>query len=170
MGLDIHLYTGIKILEDQKKADKDYDSGVPHVCYLYSNPDFPEQADGIKNGFYYFTEEDHFHAGSYSGYGQFRRQLCQFAHKKDIEELWENETSGEVAFIELLNFSDCEGIIGPKTSLKLAEDFWEYRKQLPTDPTDELYEGHNYSFFARFNFFANFFEKAASTGGVVKFA
>jgi hypothetical protein len=26
-------------------------------------------------------------------------------------------------FCELINFSDCEGIFGPKTSLKLYEDF-----------------------------------------------
>lgn len=33
----------------------------------------------------------------------------------------------DVPFLELIHFSDCEGIIGPKTSAKLYKDFEKYR-------------------------------------------
>ena len=29
-------------------------------------------------------------------------------------------------FVELINFSDCEGVIGPKVAAKLAKDFADY--------------------------------------------
>lgn len=34
----------------------------------------------------------------------------------------------DAPFFELIHFSDCEGVIGPKTSLKLYNDFKKHRQ------------------------------------------
>ena len=36
----------------------------------------------------------------------------------------------------MINFSDCEGVIGPKTSAKLAKDFAEFQAQADAHPDD----------------------------------
>ena len=48
--------------------------------------------------------------GSYSTYGWFRRALEVFSEDRDC-------------FSELINFSDCEGVIGNVVSKKLYKDF-----------------------------------------------
>ena len=70
------------------------------------------------------TERTSFRAGSYSGYNWWREQLCRFALEVDPGRVWEDPDafSGK-PFVELINFSDAEGAIGPRTAAKLARDF-----------------------------------------------
>lgn len=138
MGLDISAYKKATFVR-ARGAREDGDEQWPAVTYLYANPDFPGRADGMKDGLYdvgghtkYGREEDrdkdhqlHFRAGSYSGYGEWRRKLCWFAHEVEPSRIWKGEPrfwAGK-PFVELINFADDEGLIGPQTSAKLARDF-----------------------------------------------
>jgi hypothetical protein len=80
---------------------------------VYVNPDFVSHADGLKSGCYEKTpgsETISFRAGSYSGYNWWRNELDCL-------------TDSPGAFEKLVYFSDCEGVIGPRTSRELAVDF-----------------------------------------------
>ena len=82
------------------------------------------QFEGLKEGVYRVSNSMGFRAGSYSGYNRWREELCQFALKVEPSEVWNNLEKYEGApFVELINFSDCEGVIGPVVSTKLAADF-----------------------------------------------
>lgn len=126
MGLDITAYRQAALAPD---VDVDLD-GYPVDYETYTraevNPDFPDQADGIAHHAIYRrgAEEHGFRAGSYSGYNQWRNELASLVGHADARACWNSE--GPSPFRELINFSDCEGIIGPKTSAKLARDFAEY--------------------------------------------
>lgn len=44
----------------------------------------------------------------------------------NAEAVWNGKANGE-AFVELINFSDCEGVIGAEVAKKLAADFAAYQ-------------------------------------------
>ena len=73
---------------------------------------FPGRAEPLKyNGDVYDCENYvRISIGSYGTYGWFRRALEAFSEKRDC-------------FNELIDFSDCEGVIGSIVSKKLYEDF-----------------------------------------------
>lgn len=114
MGLDIVYFRQIHpVLDDG--------------YHLSANPAFPGRADEIKDGQYGSLAHSHFRAGSYSGYNEWRNQLAFLAGYAGAEDAWANCTCGP--FWELINFSDCEGVIGPVTSAKLAKDFADYQEK-----------------------------------------
>jgi hypothetical protein len=77
------------------------------------------------------TEDTSFRAGSYSGYNWWREQLCRFALECEPGELWSDpEAYAGKPFVEMINFSDCEGAIGPRTSAKLAGDFRDHEARV----------------------------------------
>ncbi|UZD74736.1 hypothetical protein OM992_03295 [Bacillus siamensis] len=79
----------------------------------WSEEHFPGRGEGVDPDKFYTSEESFsFRAGSYSGYGWWRRKLEEF--------------KGDTAFQELINFADNEGTIGPVVSKKLAKDFNEH--------------------------------------------
>lgn len=128
MGLDCTAYRKIQPIELPPETEDTPDG----IGRLIVNTDFPERADGIKDGYYTFAEEFDFAAGSYGGYGGFRNQLAKLAGYSPVMAddhpyaagAWE-QTSGP--FWELINFADNEGVIGPATSAKLAKDFAEFQ-------------------------------------------
>jgi len=135
MGLDIHVYKNItkvegdrarKIMGDEEgPGEGSYSAGC---AYPYINEDFPGREEGVEAVPYDFEEEWHFRAGSYSGHSQFREDLCTLLGLGSFVP-WINkqtvDTHGPLE--ELINFSDCEGAIGPVVAAKLAKDFvdWE---------------------------------------------
>jgi len=140
MGLDITAASKLELIPD---APVDLDA-----FHVGSNPDeFADRADGLKPGLYRSHAELNFRAGSYSGYNAWREQLAElagypkrmhFSGHKPPEALhaagaWET-TSGP--FWELINFSDCEGVIGPKTSVKLAKDFADHQAKADAHPDE----------------------------------
>lgn len=69
-----------------------------------------------------------FRAGSYSGYGSWREQLCLAALGVNPNRVWENPSAyAGRPFVELIDFTDCDGEIGGVTAAKLARDFEEQR-------------------------------------------
>lgn len=119
MGLDIIAYSRLKkneYLSNKKDEDKDY---IDDDCLLIMSPRlaeiekaFPGRTEPLKyNGDVYDCENyEWINIGSYSTYGWFRWALEAFSENRDC-------------FNELIDFSDCEGIIGSIVSKKLYEDF-----------------------------------------------
>ena len=128
MGLDITAYCCLQETSD------------PDATYLGSQPkEFVARTDGLAEGRYAASRSLHFRAGSYSGYNRWRDELAKLAgykavwHKAPYDKTGEEShaagawEAAEGPFWELINFSDCEGFIGPKTSAKLALDFAEFQ-------------------------------------------
>lgn len=83
------------------------------------------------------TEEHYFRAGSYSTYNQFRNHLSEALLGVPASSVWEDETSfeGKPGY-EMINFSDCSGVIGWTEAQKLHNDLVVNREKF----RDYLYE------------------------------
>lgn len=146
MGLDITAYRKLTKIdavfdEDGEPIDPATREPLDYEDYdlkAYINPDFPGRADEIIDRAVYAAEDSlGLHAGSYSGYNRWREQLAILAGYKSgkYEQYGRNYESHCVPcwngatgpFSELINFSDCEGVIGASVSAKLAKDFAEFQ-------------------------------------------
>lgn len=158
MGLDISYYSRLKYLRPYEE-DYDWDNGETSISI---NPAFVDRADGLKEGIYDTTQGEGggFRAGSYSGYNQWRNDLAGLLGKT-AEEIW--EANQAPAFFELIHFSDCEGVIGPKTSAKLAADFQNYQERAEAY---SLTLGDGGYWLQKYNQWRTAFETAADDGAV----
>jgi hypothetical protein len=130
MGLDISAYskTASNFLKSDEEVSEEereqlYESAG--VARISANSSFEDQLDGYQEGFYRVKgKSTGFRAGSYSGYNWWRRHLCLMALELEPDDVWSDpEVHEGRPFVELINFSDCEGCIGPETSKKLLADF-----------------------------------------------
>ena len=91
----------------------------------------PEYNKGIEEGRYNTTTESRrtdFRVGPYSFYNQFRETLSRCMHGAEPLEIWNSvEDYKDKSFIELIDFSDCDGRLGGAVCEKLYEDFVENR-------------------------------------------
>lgn len=161
MGLSISAYATIKP-STEAAWDSVQDGSVVH---LWNAQAFVSRGDGIAVGHYEVgaTSAHGFNAGSYTGYSEWRRQLAQLVGTTP-EDVW---GGAEVPFAELINFSDCDGFIGPVTSAKLAKDFADWQARAETFA--ETLDGFDRSWFiARYADWRISFDIAAR-GGVVVF-
>lgn len=124
MGLDIVYYTNIEYIGSIEEHED---------AQIHLRQDHFSRGDGLKEGAYTANYGGGFGAGSYSGYNNWRDQLAQKVLEMTSEEIWLEGDSSK-PFIELINFSDCEGYIGPKTCAKLAKDFNEYEEKAKKHP------------------------------------
>lgn len=147
MGLDITWYR--KLTPAKHESD--------HTTNFYIADSFAARAKDIAEGTHYaYLESDSFRAGSYSGYNEWRDQLAKLAGYQSAEDVWHNRTEGP--FYELIDFSDCEGVLGAATSAKLAKDFAQFQEQADA-------HADNY-FRTKYREWRNAFEKAADRGAV----
>ena len=110
------------------------------------------------------TEQHDFRAGSYSGYNLWRVQLSQFALGVEPSTVWENpERFAGRPFVELINFTDCDGRIGTRLAVKLAADFRAHADEAAKYAAT-LDEGE--SFLENYNDFARAFELAGQQGAL----
>jgi hypothetical protein len=136
MGLDISYYTNAVLVPDAEVDDDGYPTD-DNAVLAYVNPDFTNQADDIQHkGVYRYDDSGAFRAGSYGGYNAWRDQLAELAGFSSALDVW-NREAPEGPFVPLINFSDCEGIIGPDTSARLARDFAELQPKV-----DALSDGY----------------------------
>ena len=193
MGLDISAISELKslVLPDNivKHSDEYYDweqeqSGP--VYTIWQHHGMPEYLDGIPKelhddigeGLVTANGESYgFRAGSYSGYGEWRDDLAQAANYGSADNIWQNPESviGR-PFVELINFSDAEGIIGPVMSEKLYMDFVEQEENimkkvdewyLKFDPEKE-YDGDTVKWFrSKYNDWKQAFNIARNNGAVI---
>jgi len=88
------------------------------------------------------------HAGSYGGYNRWREQLAELAgypagdyeqygrtYQSHCVPCWNGEAG---PFSELINFSDCEGVIGASVSAKLAKDFADFQPKADAHEDDRF--------------------------------
>jgi hypothetical protein len=178
MGLDIHAASHLRYVgpipgeEERERLYEELEAQGkdPHEVYffLYQNDTaHMSRLSGMKQGLYEYTEQSerhHFRAGSYSGYNWWRQQLCQFAHGVEPQEVWQHPRRYRgKPFVELIDFTDCDGRIGTKVAAKLAGDFRDHRKPA-ADFATTLGEG-NY-WFEVYEEFAQAFDLAAQDGAL----
>lgn len=177
MGLDITAYRQLKKIDcvfDEDGEPIDPTTREPlEECYLraWVNPDFPGRADDIEDKGVYLSEDSFgFRAGSYGGYNHWRRTLAELAgypaapftrfgttEMRHDAGAWAADSG---PFWELINFSDCEGVIGATASAKLAADFAAHQDKADAH-ADERFR-------AKYAEFRQAFEMAAD-GGAVEF-
>lgn len=142
MGLNIKAYGRLKEVPYEEVVFGDY--GLPNderVRSFFSNPDYPYHIEDINPDRYYLCRDKfEFRAGSYAGYNNFRNELSKLAGYKDSLDIWNNKYQGP--FVELINFSDCEGTIGFKISSKLLSDFKDFNDLAKLHPDPFFYENY----------------------------
>lgn len=139
MGLDIVAYRNLApapdVTIDDDGEPSDVDAVVIHQPTLdFSEGHWPGRAEGIAAGAYRASEDYDFRAGSYGGYNNWRRQLADLAGWQSVEAVWDNKPKGP--FVELIDFADNEGVIGPVVSAKLAKDFADFQAKADGHPDD----------------------------------
>ena len=123
MGLDITAIRQARFVRFTLNDEEDYDWLTQ--IHIYANAGFPDRAVPMRdNGLYEYAEIFTFRAGSYSGYNHWREQLTRLMLNTSPERIWESpDTFAGRPFVELIDFSDCEGTIGTTAARKLAKDF-----------------------------------------------
>lgn len=177
MGVDIYAYTKVQklnalALEDGEAVDKATLEPIADCVRAYSNSDFPGRDEGLEDRAFYSYEEclDILSMG-YGGYNFWRRELAKLAgwpavpyeqygriEMREDAAAW-NAESGP--FWELINFSDCEGCIGPVVAAKIARDFAEHQAKADAHPDERFRE--------RYNSMRKGFE-AAANNGLIRFS
>lgn len=174
MGLDISVYQKVNFVTSKDElllleagvTETEIDSYYDRYVWIYVNPSFAKQADGLKTGFYTGNYVNGFRAGSYSGYGYFREKLSRLALDVEPAQVWNNpDNFVDKPFVDLINFSDCEGVIGPETSARLFRDFERHLERAKTFPKENEYD----FFLNTYLSFMNAFELASKDNGVVRF-
>ena len=111
MGLYITAYKNLKEL-DKKEIKIKKKQWSPGSSMDYSEKKYKGRAKGLNSKkIYSYDAVFEFSVGSYSGYKYWKEDLNNFA--KDNQ------------FLEIVDFSSTEGVIGPVVSKKLYEDFKE---------------------------------------------
>ena len=183
MGLDISAYR--RLLGNPVPPPADMDFTGP---YLAANEEaFPNHMGSAKPGLYKgAVEQMGFRAGSYSGYNDWREWLAQLAGYKPVivpagekigmlnhADRRHSYSAGAWAvdsgpFHELINFSDCEGTIGPEIAAKLAQDFKDFQAFVDNpEPGKPYYEAMCMSWYAEaYGLWRVAFEMAKDGGAV----
>ncbi len=154
MGLDISYYKGIRKIdclfnESGEAVDPRTREEIDYDTYFKAclNSHFPGRADDIEDrACYAFADADGFRAGGYGGFNVWRNELAKLAGYPEGEyeqygRMWPSYCvacwNGEAGpFSELINFSDCEGVIGTAVSKKLAADFAKFQAKADAHPDD----------------------------------
>ena len=137
MGLDVSSFSKLKPAPDAER-DEDGDlADYENHTQFYDNPDFPGRIEGVvaEQAYTIEGECDHLSMG-YGRYNGWRDELAKLAGyplesyqnygaraESHCVACW-NGAAGP--FAEQINFSDCEGTIGPVVSAKLAKDYAEF--------------------------------------------
>ena len=202
MGLDISYYPNVKRIPDEEVPEgveafnREYEEweksrfneGNNNYLY-YLDPDrgyFGGHMKGIEPGWYEVSRDDsdvnYFRAGSYSGYNEWRNDLALAAgYEGGADEVWSMGDRlyepDSPPFLELINFSDAEGVIGPDISKKLYNDFVNYENKVKQEvdnwylkihPEKEYGVDDTKWFLSKYEDWKKAFE-AASKGGFVSF-
>lgn len=151
MGLDIYAYgktvcisngliNGEPINPQTGEVWEDYEDGV----IPYANSHYKKQAQGIKSHEYYTYEESlQFWSTGYGFYSSWREELAKLAGYEPLpfEQIKGNPSSSIMSytegaiskksgpFIDLIDFSDCEGSIDSQTCKVLLEDFKKFQNK-----------------------------------------
>lgn len=169
MGLDITAYRQATLVANVEVDEDGEPLGRNDLVQVYLNPDFPGRGDTLQDRGYYTTDDESFACSGwgYGHYNRWRDDLAKLAgyplgtytqygkpQESHCVACW-NGVPGP--FSEMINFSDCEGVIGPVTSAKLAADFAQF---------DAAACGMGDRFYETYSEFRSAFELAADAGFV----
>jgi hypothetical protein len=161
MGLNVSAYGRLEAIKDNQVEFGDH--GIPvneRIVSLFNNPDYPYHISGLKESRFFICKGEtyQFRAGSYHSYSDWRDWLAKLAGYKDAHEVWQNPTMGP--FVELINFSNLAGTIGPSVSAKLANDFKDFEHKV------KQYEKSDPFHYRAFQDWKKCFEIATKDGAV----
>lgn len=124
MGLNITAYSNIKKEVNRENMDLDecYENNWTYF-YIHTDKDCYQHIDIDSEYAYSYDDSVKMRAGSYGGYNSWRNLLREFSKTLPVD------ADGYYAFYELINYSDCEGVIGTMCSTKLYKDFSDYEEQ-----------------------------------------
>ena len=132
MGLDIKAYSNLRYKDIQNIDDWD---GIRLFRDAFELFELPE-------GIYeetLTTRCSSFRAGSYSWYNRFRNTLALTMHGVPASTIFEDpDRYIGTDFFYLINFSDCDGIIGPSISNTLFNEFTENRERFIANLNQEI--------------------------------
>jgi hypothetical protein len=165
MGLDISAFRKV-----EPAPDVDLDKEEGPYCWLYANTAFPGREAPLTTGVHKYEDTMGFAAGAYSSYNRWREDLAKlvgypavpYHHGYKPDEMSHAAGAWLQAggpFWELINFSDCEGVIGHLHSGKLAVEFGQYQEQA------DKHESANFR--ELYALFRSAFEMASDGGAVV---
>lgn len=165
MGLDITAYRKLKRvkspeMEGEEPVNWQAECHIRESDIDLTESNFPGRTDGLAPGVYTFEDKVDVYAGSYGGYNQWRDQLARHSGYPSASAVHQAPPD-EGPFVELINFSDCEGYIGASVASKLAKDFAEHQFRI-------LAESENAYFIEKYLEWRKAFEMAAD-GGAVEF-
>lgn len=116
MGLDISAISKIQKVEGEGSIWIGEDT---HSRHSYESGHYEETQD---------SQSFHERVGSYSTYNRWRNDLAMAIHGVEAAAIWEDSSYASKAFVELIDFSDCDGVIGAEVAEKLYHDFVEHEK------------------------------------------
>lgn len=163
MGLDIAVVPalGERVEIDHDDPDDAYNRGLVHV----HNPDFKGREAPLTEGWYEPVGDGAygFRAGSYGGYNAYRAALSLMAHGVDPDTIWaDREAWKGKPFYEQIDFSDCEGTLGPGVCAKLALDYDDHVGKAAV-----AWAGEDDGMLRRYKMWQEAFKRAAGTGVVI---
>ena len=185
MGLDITAISELEslvlpdniVLHSDEYWDWEQEQAGP-VYSMWQHPGTTGYLDGLQEGLVVVHGETYgFRAGSYSGYGEWRDDLAKASNYGSANNIWQDpESVRGRPFVELINFSDADGVIGPVMSEKLYMDFVEqeenimkkvYEWYLKFDPEKE-YDGDTVKWFRqKYSDWKQAFNVARNNGAVI---
>ncbi len=124
MGPQFNVFSKLRKMEMSELSL--CEDGTPEeesVTSFFSNPQFPAHISGLDSTIFYRCngKRMRFGAATYQEYQQFKHHLSRIAgFQNELELIFKG---GPIYFVELLNFSDSEGTIGPMICKKLYNDF-----------------------------------------------
>lgn len=173
MGLDVTAYKGLTKLDcvfdaDGEPIDPATREPIDEYFRSHGTNEFPGRDEGIESGAVYRYDESL--AGpslGYGGYNRWREELARLAGYEPTPHTRWGQTemlhaaacwSGATGpFAELINFTDCDGVIGPVVAARLLTDFKAF---------DERAQAIGEAFYAVYREFTECFEMAAQDGAV----
>lgn len=174
MGLDITAYSNIKCLDAHLNDDEEavYNSTgeevQEHSFHVWKNPSFPGRADELIDGAIYTYEDCTGHGVGYGGHYWWRNELAEMAgyplgehemsHGTETNHFGGALNSEGGPFYELINFSDCEGVIGAAVSTKLLADFKSFHEKA---------ESIGSHFFEQYKHWQSAMEMASNNGCII---
>lgn len=138
MGLDITAYSKVLQIEDENSIELDEDNfPVDENIFRIFDDEWNRSAPFLTNSYVSLKQSEYygFRAGSYGYYNVWRNELARIAGYEATNEKYDQTVwdSTEGPFFELINFSDCEGILGSEVSEKLFNDFINYSQYVTLD-------------------------------------
>lgn len=152
VGLDLyaasHLTPATHVTLEQAEDDEQgryvwvsVDPAFPASARGLNLPEQEIQDGGFFQGAYAYTDASadfSWRGGSYRGHSIFRGQLAQVAGYTPSG-AWEGPGDyAALPFFELIEFSDCEGTIGPEAAADLLADFRAYEKDFAAAYPDSV--------------------------------